>query len=275
MSNDIYSEKVYLTGNIEARNEIMRRKRRNLNASCYELSMYRAFFKEYEAYIIKICDFLRSLDLKSSIEYSLALSYMVENGYLSITDTFKKEEETQGELLSKFGATILFGKGCCRNITDLHRDVFRILKIFIKRFYCYEGNELLFSKTMANPANHVISLIRHEDKYYGIDLFNGNRLYRFKNALELKEIGYDAEYKIRYKPYYEVIFGENNFQGIIDELREFKNDSKKRGISAFIYNDIIKADVLKYMEKNTPLLEEFDSEIKDTRLSLARRLKSV
>jgi hypothetical protein len=29
------------------------------------------------------------------------------------------------------------------------------------------------------------------------------------------------------------------------------------------------------MEKNTPLLEEFDSEIKDTRLSLARRLKSV
>ena len=98
MANDIYSEKVYLTGDKKAINEITRRKQGYLASACAELSTHGAFFKEYDAYIRTICDFLSTLKLKSSIDYSLALAYMVENGYLSITDDFKKEEETQGEL---------------------------------------------------------------------------------------------------------------------------------------------------------------------------------
>ena len=158
-------------------------------------------------------------------------------------------------------------------ISLYYRDVFKKLGLYSKRFYCYEGNEILFSKTMAKPANHVISLIDYKDKLYGIDLFNGKRLYSFKNPLELKEIAYETSYKIRYKPYYEVIFAENNFEGIIEELRELKDESKKRGISPFEYHEVIKFNLFQYMKGITPLLEEFDDEVRDTRLNLARRLK--
>ena len=83
MRDDIYSEKVYLTGNQEAVSEITRRKRKYLNDAVSELTMYSKFFKEYDEYMSTIADFLSSLDLRSSLEYSLALAYMVENGYLS------------------------------------------------------------------------------------------------------------------------------------------------------------------------------------------------
>ena len=59
-------------------------------------------------------------------DYSIALGYLINKGYLSEGLKFDSKE-TDKEILGKPGISILQGSGCCRNICDMQKDIFERL----------------------------------------------------------------------------------------------------------------------------------------------------
>ena len=93
--------------------------------------------KDYNTYLDCIVDELLKYKFHSSIDYSIALGYLINKGYLSEGLNFDSKE-TYNEILCKLGISILQGSGCCRNICDMQKDIFERLKIDIIPFYCYQ-----------------------------------------------------------------------------------------------------------------------------------------
>ena len=87
------------------------------------LEKYRELIDYYNIFLDYIIEELLKFDLNTSLDYSIALSYLIKNGFLSNEFVFNPEE-TDKEIFGKLGVNIIVGNGCCRNISSLHQDVF-------------------------------------------------------------------------------------------------------------------------------------------------------
>ena len=198
-----------------------------------EKNNYSNLIDKYDEFILKVVELLKQLNIKSSIEYSLAISYLINEGYLSYDLKFIPLP-TNMELINRFGISIISGRGCCRNISDMHNQIFKNLNLYNKKLYCSQ-KQTPFYNLKNKSANHVITVIEYEDVLYGIDLYNFNKLYRFKNSLILKEISIYYDNILRYKPYHELITSESVIDNIYKNIKLFELESKKNTLSALIY----------------------------------------
>ena len=263
MEKNIYDERVYLVGDNDALSAFRNECVKNRFLYSLERELYKDVLKEYRKLISMTADLLRTLGLSSSIDYSLALSYLIKNGFLSQNLTFDSKEPTF-EVKSTYGINIIMGEGCCRNYSDLHKAVMEELQLFCKSFYCVADESMSEAKTL--KANHVLNLVNYEDVLYGIDIFNSDKLFYFKTAFILKEIAHFSSSKLRYKPYYDLTISSETYDEMIENIMLFDAESKKRHLSAFQYWDAIVPDMKSYMKKNRDMFMDFHSdtsEIKD------------
>ena len=266
MSKSIYDERLYLNSNSLIEyfiDEGYERKEKLIE----EQALHKNIINEYDQLINELASFIKSLGYDKSLDISFLISYLINKGYLSDDMNFKKEEK-EDLLLSRLGLTIIEGYGVCRNYASIHKDIFDELSIYDKKLYCKE-------KSLINRnqyANHVINLIQLDNNYYGIDIYNGNRLYQFINELDLKEISLNSNNKLKYKPYYELTTGESTEEDIYNYLLLFQNASQNKYINAFDYDDRkceirnrIKNDEKAYIEfhdKHKKLIKSINHNIK-------------
>ncbi len=225
-----------------------------------EKIIYADVFYYYDLLLDRTIKLLRNIGFNNSLEYSIALSYLIECGYLSKDFVFKPGIDTN-EIKTKMGISIIDGVGCCRNFSSLHKDIFDKMDLSIKPFYCYEGNNF-FKKSRKRAANHVLNLVEYDDNTYGIDLYNNNMLYHFKNKYFLKSISSYYSGDLRYKPYYELMMGESNIEDIKKTLELFDEYSTRSFISPLEYEEI-KYDTSKRMKKEEDSLYDFFNSTSD------------
>ena len=107
----VYNEKRYLNDDIEAY-KYFEQCRKNYSKNQEEsLEKNKDIIKYYDIYLDYIADELLKLKLKSSLDYSIALGYLINKGYLSEELKFDSEV-TDKEIIGKLGISILQGSGC-------------------------------------------------------------------------------------------------------------------------------------------------------------------
>ncbi len=210
------------------------------------------------------------MGFNNSLEYGIAISYLIHNGYLCYDKDFK-HEENKNEIDARYGLTILKGYGCCRNFSDITRDMMMLLDYFVKNLYCYQGNIYQVRNYRRKSANHVINLIEYDGVKYGMDLFNGCILYRFKNPIILESISETSCLRLANKPYYEIIRGENDIDDILKEIEDYSNEAKKSVISPLEYGEI-KAAVTNSLNIRKNDLDGFHNETREMKKKIVRMM---
>ena len=226
--------------------------------------------KDYNTYLDCIVDELLKYKLDSSLDYSIALGYLINKGYLSEGLIFDSNE-TDKEILGKLGISILHGSGCCRNICDMQKDIFERLNIDIIPFYCFQGNDF-FNRGLNKKANHIINLVEYDNNLYGIDLYNNSLLYSFKNSYIMKSISSVKDTRLRYKPYYEIILDGKKFDNIKEEIKAFESYSKEKTISSFQYEMGLKDEIENILFNNKDQLERFNNKTKTLRRDIISKM---
>ncbi len=210
-----------------------------------------SIIEKYDLLIDRLAKFIKTIGICDSLELSYLLSYIINNGYLSDNKTFTKGE-ILNEIPYKLGTSIIRGTGCCRNFSAIHKDLFDRLEVYDKYLYCYQG----FGKGLNREANHVINLIYYANNYYGIDIYNYNKLYKFKNEYLLKEISLPTKSKLVHKPYYELGIKETKLNELLDFINMLKEASLNKYINDYEY-DIIRYEIINKIKQNKDSYEDF------------------
>ena len=242
MAYSIYNEASYLDGNPDVIGDFNQDFLEDQERIEKEKIKFANVLKNYDELITKTAEFLRSIGYKSSMDCSWLLSFMIRDGLLSNEQVFTADEQkyTQ-EILASLGTTIVVGNGCCRNHAQMHADVFNALGLFTKDFYCFMGTSAR-TGAINSQCNHVVNLINYNNQLYGIDLYNSNRLFRFRNPFVMVEITNSDKQYLRYKPYKEIENGTSDIYKIVEQLDIFRRSAKGRSITAHEYEGIIKPE---------------------------------
>ncbi|MBR2678557.1 MAG: hypothetical protein IKE63_03990 [Bacilli bacterium] len=264
MMKSIFNEQRYLNGDIEALEEIYELQKIHLEEELVDKEKYRETIIDYDLFLNEVVDELLKYDLNNSLEYSIALSYLLDCGYLSNDRTFKHKVSNQ-EIIGKLGINVVLGEGCCRNISDFHRDVFNKLQLSIQPFYCFQG----IGKGTNRGANHIVNLVDYKDNKYAIDLHNYCFLYHFTKPFVMESISIFNRDKLLYKPYYGIILGEIDLDTIKENIKKFEEYSKMNPISSIEYHDDIKYRTKELMRSNKNNLEKFDCKTKALKRKIA------
>ena len=91
---------------------------------------------------------------------------------------------------------------------------------------------------------------------YGIDLYNGEKLFHFEKLFVLREISTTSNRRLLYKPYVEITFGERDIEGIKRRVAELIKCSKNEIISPFDYEHL-RADVKERMHSKRDIARDF------------------
>lgn len=268
---NIYSEKVYLSGDKDVMDTYLRLKESRRLVCIAQRNLYSDAVKEYNRFLLLVRDLMKSFNLNTSLENAIAVSYLIHHGYLSYNKKFDGKEE-KDLVKDRLGMNIVRGHGCCRNFSEVGYDVLRLLDFHVKRFYCYLPILCLPNSVGSKQANHVINLIDFDDVKYGIDLYHGCSLYKFKNGLTMEKISMTDNGKIRFKPYYELLTGEGTLESIKKEIEEYALESKKRTISAIAYEDVARPETIAFMGRQKGILEDFHNETNEMKEHIALSL---
>ena len=223
----------------------------------------------YDLFLDKVVALLKDIKFNNSLEYSIALSYLIDCGYLSKDFSFIGEESLL-EVKTRLGMSIINGSGCCRNISAIAKEVLDKLNYDNSLLYCHEGSHF-FKRTKSLPANHVINLINYNNIDYGIDLYNNDILYRFISPLKLKAISSHYSGDLLYKPYYELMRGEADIAEIRNKIDSFVVNNKC--LYDIEYEDEIRFYVRDKMKKEEDSLYDFFNENKVLKKEIINRIK--
>lgn len=268
---NFYQEKEYLSGKKEAMDEIEAFRKFIHEKKEKEQERYQDTLKMYYEFTDQVRNFLQTLNLHSSLEYSLAITYLIHKGYLSIDKVFQNKETDQ-ELTTTYGISIPTGKGCCRNQTTFHKEVMNNLGIYTDRLYC--AYDSILKSGTSKEAEHMISLIRYKKTIYGFDVAHNGRLYRFTSPFELKQISSTEGKKLFYKPYMEIGLDNSTLEIIKKNIKRYSREAEKKWINPMEYEDEIKYGVFQYMKEQEKELESFHEKTKSLKKEIVSSLKS-
>ena len=237
-----------------------------------EKRLYKDALEHYDEFIEEVAKLIHHLGFSSTIECSIMISFLIHNGFLS-NDCFiiDRSPDAKKEISHRLGTSIIKGEGCCRNYTNMLKDIFEVLDLPTDNFYCYQGS---MKRALEKPANHVISLMPYEGNIYGIDTYNRNTLFRFRNGLYTIEVSRRPKRELLYKPYYEIVLGENDYNGVKARIKRFDNYSKQDTINRTQYIHEIKQPTEKRMERKFNELYSFHEKTKSLKKQICREIRS-
>ena len=265
-----YQEDYYLNGDRKSLEKIEEYRKGRKNTIKLESIKYPETLKKYQEYLTLVANLLKELELSTSMEYSLAISYLISKGYLS-EDLLFITKNTDIELTSSLGISILAGVGCCRNVSSIHKELMDRLNIPTKSLYC--TRDVFLFKGKKFPADHVMSLIRYHKTLYGMDLMNGNQLYHFTSPFSLEQISLKNNRKYRYKPYSEMIMEDLDLKRIKKVIKQYEKESEKSWISAMEYEDEIVYPTKMYLKTQDDKFRDFHQKTKELKKEIAKELR--
>ncbi len=249
MSDSIYNEDNYLNGDKENLRTFAEDYQKRREKFALEKERFANVLNNYQEFITTVATIIKTLGFKNSLEYSMFIKVLIDNAFLSDNLTFKnKPLDLSKEITSSLGTSIIVGRGCCRNYTKMQQDIFRVLDLPLFLYYCYEGISFL-SQAKDAEANHVVTLVTYENQVYGLDIYNGFRLFEFKDAFTLAEISTQTHYTLRYKPYFELIMGESSLPHIRDRIATFEQLSHSSFVNPFEWEEEIKYKMKRKMKE--------------------------
>lgn len=259
-----FNEKDYLFyGNKEDIDKLDEYKSEMKETRRKELIEYDELIYKYNVFIRTIASFLKNLDLDTSLEYSLAIRYMIINGIVSYNNTFINDKfEFEKELCLDCGINIVSGEGCCRNVTDFHKDIMAELEFFCKKFYCYQSALRLRKGAFKMKANHVANLIIYDGYIYVMDLYN-NTLCKFISNHEAKSISFEKKLYLAYKPYYEYILDDSKISDIKTSMELFESLSKIPALNEYTWSQDLRPEIISKISGMAPLFKEFGRSTKE------------
>ena len=266
----VYNEQRYLNDDFSALMYFEKGREAYKKNEENSLEKNKDIIKYYDIYLDYIADELLKHNFRSSLDYSIALGYLIRKGYLSEGLEFNSKVPDK-EITGKLGINIVQGNGCCRNITGIHKDIFDRLNINIIPFYCYQGIDI-FNNGLNEEANHIINLVEYDNNMYGIDIYNNNLLFHFKNPFIMRSISNYRDEKLRYKPYYELIVDGKTIDDIKDKIKLFDNYSKEKAISSIEYEIDIEFEIENYLFARQDRLNNFHEKTKSLRKNIISRI---
>ena len=268
----IYNENRYLNGDIEVLTIFEKSSEEYEKNKEKSLEENKDLIDNYNIYLDCIVDELLKYNLDSSLDYSVALGYLINKGYLS-EDLVFNAKESDKEILGKLGISILLGSGCCRNICDMQEDIFKRLNINIMPYYCFQGFSL-FNRGIDMPANHIINIVEYKNNLYGTDLYNRSILYHFKSPFVMKSISSTHDESLRYKPYYELMIDGKKLEDVKKKIEMFNSYSKVKPISYFEYEMCIRNEIEELLFTKQDKLKEFNNKTKVLRKDIINKMNS-
>ncbi len=266
-----YNEKNYLGKNPKFDKQMEIEKEKIQRKHQFEREHYQDVILEYQEFIRIVSHYLQQLELKNSLEYSLAIAYLIRNGFLSEEEY--KPKETNKEISICYGLSIPFGRGCCRNFATFHHDVMRQMNFPMKKFYCFKSDFPFFYHHAR--ANHMIEMIEYQNTRYGIDLYCGNRLYHFVTPFLLDEISSFDYTRLCYKPYMELLLEESTLEEINNFIRGLAHEREKNWVYPMKYEDEIIPQTTTYLDHRKSDLGEIKEETKSLRKKIIRDFELI
>ena len=246
------------------------KERERWRAKCEEEKIrYKGALELYDGFISKTVEFLTYLGWSSSLELCDMSAYLIYNGYLSIGR--KKENKPIGEeIRHRLGTAIVCGGGVCRNNAGAVEDIFKCAKLpgdIIWNCIYYSGLDYF------SGGDHAINLIYYNDVPYGFDTYNGGIL-RFTSNFFLTSLNPKDKQRLLYKPYAEYIYGDRDYDKIIEKLKALKELSKNDPISFEEFLAIHKA-VLDKMKEHKSDLGEFHESNEEIKSSIVEEINAA
>ena len=228
-----------------------------------EMREYYYLLEKYNEYIEMIADFLKVLNLNSSLECALAVRYLIFDGIVSFNDSFNdKKFDFDNELCIGAGINIVSGEGCCRNVSDFYKAIMDKLELYCKKYYCHESNIRLRKKAYSLTANHVANVVEYDNGLYVMDIYN-NLLCRFISASEARSISLFKNMFLSYKPYYEYVLEDSSLESIKYNMALFEKASKRPSLNQYTWNEELKPQILSKIKRNYKYFNEFGKETKN------------
>lgn len=190
----------------------------------------------YDDYIKSVAKSIRLLGLDENVfDVYNAYTLMQDGGYLSINDTFIRENP-ENEVDNHYGLSIILGSGVCRNQSDNLRNV--LVELGYNAGFATGELYTGFSKNQTNHA--VVYVITDENNIYLLDTIN--------HAIYLRTFTghyvnmFDEDMKFALSPDYDKLFGE------YDNNQQLYNFNKSNYDRKIIINDKYQASYDKILE---------------------------
>lgn len=216
----------------------------------YEINLYNFLLDE----TVKM---IKSMKSFNELEYSILISYLINNGYLSNKLSLKRQSP-KVDYIGNFGINIVKGEAMCRHFSQMHKDLFNKLQLYSEMFYCVLYKGLIFYSSDKYFSNHSANIIEYNKDLYVIDIMNNNRLFYFIDNYYLREIKSEcSNFKIRYTPIFDCVLNNKNVDEIRLQLEKHKTYNTR--IISDEYKKI-KYDTLMYLNKNRNIFIDFHNE---------------
>ena len=219
----------------------------------YEINLYNCLLDE----TIKM---INSMKTFNGLEYSILISYLINNGYMSNKLSLEKKNPNV-DYIGKFGLNVVRGKAICRHFSQMHKDIFDKLQIYSDMFYCVLYKGFIFHLSNKYFSDHLANIIEYNNDLYVIDILNNNRLFYFINDYYLREIkSGHFNYKIRYTPIFDYTLNNKDVDEIKLQIKKNKTYNAKITPEEYIQ---IKHNTLRYLNDNRNVFIDFHNETSD------------
>lgn len=242
----------------------------------------------YKSLLEDMSKLSQELGINNSLELSILFSYLLWNGYLSMTRKHNYKETEQSEVPGLLFAKIMNGEGVCRNYSEMLKDFLNYKgynSIILAN--CFDNikvdyqmnirnrintmpdihNELFFRK---KKANHVFNLI--EDN--GIYIYDTTNLLLYSLEKQNLSLLINGKGKNKIYPYQSYVFSySKKDEQLLDKI--FMGETTM--ISTYNKTDFISISeiALEMIKNNLLLLEDFYDEIKSKLISISEETNKV
>ena len=226
-----------------------------------ERDKYAELYSDYKTFLKACRELIKELSIdSSSLSKIKCIDMLASLGKFSYNGKFTHDTSPQ-KLIGIHGAYIVYGKGCCRHLSNFAKDLLRQGNTYCDKFYCNATYESI-PESLDGDANHMINIIKYNDSYIGYDLANHEESY-FVSPVHLKSVV--SLVHLYYKPELQIVFDGLNIEGLESNLVRYSDsvgafkltEEELSDMSCEVSSKIIsKKKVLKDFERSTNSIKE-------------------
>lgn len=255
---------IYSDGNLisDYKNYIIGRQKKFNYVIRYSELNYEEYINAYKEFMQIVADVVKEIGLTdNSISYSYVISNLINSGFLSHNLKFVRTSDKNDffDIVSYEGIDIINGYGCCRHAVDIHKRIFDNLNMQSDKICCLavSENSTSLSQSFKLPGNHIVNLIKYNNRYYLFDPFN-NYIFYFQDCFSTNQysVGDDIDrFTLFYKPIQDIILNNLQFFELNSRMEQFDIDSTLDHISLKELNGIIDETIYRYYSKKKILAD--------------------
>lgn len=220
-----------------------------INEYCNKLR-YQENIEYYKKFISLITTIVKQIGLpNNSISYSQVVENLIMCGYLSLGNPVHPYKELRNspplDLTGLLGFDVLPRRGCCRHISEIHKNIFDNLNLYCENYMCYDFLENEEFQPILEPrfdyilTTHEANLIIYHGQYYIHDSFNKAYFYLVDGFTAKEYNNFDDKIILCYTPVGNIIFNQIPYNQVLQYIEKFQESSQHPHIDISELNDIL------------------------------------